>query len=510
MWGAPFFRRSDEADVLNTLRRWYLETSEEQERRGDVSLHPFDGNVVPIVCVKGYAGELVVPLSQMNPYQSSFFLFYSYSDFDICVWGGLSWKKMYELGGRISPISKDLIRNRAFPLVYENLFETQSTLHSKDQSQWWWIPLDLPRTPGFVNQVNATMDDINNRLRWILDSNNRSRRSKRSGSISSSFPQENSVSPLALGIFECTIENAEKRMAFHEIRMRREQTVFEKELMNLSEQEYLELFRFNGLEQYMQEAMVKTPTQKDLYSFWCRYSNLSPPTPPPPTVVFRVPLEEYPFSMNQMPVYSYGLVHLTYKELSTWLWNLFVLQSQKLAVRKCDFYREEDRWLIPLHTILSKSDFNSSSSYSSSFDSSNTNVLENIDIEDILSVAPPCVSNCISAPRFPPHVQRKRLLPILQTAGVSRELVFEWFEKKNSAYPKPESKNMGAKARFDYEALWKAKRGPTHCNNIVREQGHDTLRCPYGGDKSACAPDEYVKFSGPHDLIKRRMERRKK
>lgn len=504
MWVAPFFRRSDETDVLNTLRRWYLETSDEQERRGDVSLHPFDGNVVPIVCVKGYVGELVVPLSQMNPYQSSFFLFYSYSDYDICVWGGLSWKKMYELGGRISILSTELIQNRAFPLVYEEqVFKTSLPLPPKNRV--WWIPLDLPRTPGFVNQVNATMDDINNRLHWILDLNNRSRRS------SSVFLQENSVSPLALGIFECTIENAEKRMAFHEIRMRREQMVFEKELMNMSEQEYLELFRFNGLEQYMQEAMVKTPTQKDLYSFWCRYSK-SPTPPPPPTVVFRVPLEEYPFSMNQMPVYSYGLVHLTYKELSTWLWNLFVLQSQKLAVKKCDFYREEDRWLIPLHTIFEKNSdstyFNSYSSSSSS-DLRNPNVLENIDIEDILSVAPPCVANCMSAPRFPPHVQRKRLLPILQTAGVPRERVFEWFEKKNSTYPKPESKNMSAKARFDYEALWKAKRGPTHCNNIVGERGHDTLRCPYDGDKSACAPDEPSKFSGPHDLIKRRIERKK-
>jgi hypothetical protein len=74
MWVTPFFRRSDEIDVIDTLRRWYIQTSDEQERCGDVCLHPFDGNVVPIVCVKGYVGELVVPLSQMNPYQSSFLL----------------------------------------------------------------------------------------------------------------------------------------------------------------------------------------------------------------------------------------------------------------------------------------------------------------------------------------------------------------------------------------------------------------------------------------------------
>ena len=520
MWSTPFLIENEETP-LDTLRRWYYMVTPEQERVGDVALHPFDENVVAIPVVKGYVGPLGVPMAEMNPYASSFFLFYSYTKTEIYVLGGLGWNKMFEMGGNIvfSPpggggenTHTPLLRNRCFPLLYEPPSLTRERSPSKDIN--WWLPLDIPRTPGYVNQVNATMDDIMFRLQWMLG-----RRQYTPG-------REDSVSPLALGIFECTIKDAEKRIAFHNLRMAKEKTCFEEHLATcVGEQDFLDLFEHNGLKEYMDEAMIKKPTNQDLFAFWRRTH--SSKGNEPPSIIVRVPLEECPPSLVTLPIYSYGLVHLTYKELPLWLWNLFVTQAQKLAVRKCDYYAEEDRWLEPLHDMFDNVTIQEMETatrlaerhrhkndqvYASAFSTSERKEVDwvtlDVDIEDIAEVAPPCVAQCISAQRFPSHEQRKRLLPILQTSGLTQERVFAWFERKNNAFPKNGVAYKDAKARFDYVGLWKAKLGPTFCGNIAKSMhgGSEFLQCPYGGNKGMCAPEERTNFAGPHDLIQRRAK----
>lgn len=511
MWRVSFILLPNETP-LQALRRWYFTSTPQHEMKGDVALHPFDENVVPIPIVDGYMGPVAVPLSHMNPYESSFFLFYMYSKYDITVLGGLTWPKMHELGGEvlISPEGggNQLIRNRAFPLVGEVFLPPAP----RGEGTNWWIPVDLPRAPGIVNQINGTMDDIIFRLLWML------------GRKQYAPNREDSVSPLALGIFECTIKDADKRTAFHALRMAKEKLCFEEHLGGLGEEDWVQLLKYNGLEEYMNEAMVDKPTNEDLFGFWSRSTH--PPQggglSTPPSIIFKVPLEECPPSLRTMPVYTYALIHLTYKELHPWLWHLFLTQSQKLAVKKWDYYSEEDRWLSPLHEIFDKVTIgeinalaaNAAKYYKPHGGSGNTTYINHrgeerepavldVDIEDILAVAPPCVAHCISATRFPLYQQRIRLLPIFQTAGIPKERVMRWFERKNGAFPK--SGHSTLKSRFDAEALWNARRGPTFCGNIVRDASPNTLHCPYAGDKRACAPDQPRDFAGPHDLIQRRI-----
>ena len=488
MWRVSFNLLPSETP-LQALCRWYFTSTPELERIGDVALHPFEENVVPIPVVQNYTGYAEISLSHLNPYCCSFFIFYTYSKNDITVLGGLTWAKMFELGGSVllTPDGEKLVQNRAFPLVYEAPFKTPAL--SPSGSPQWWIPVDLPRTPGYVNQIEGTMDDIILRLLWML------------GRRQYVPNREDSVSPLALGIFECTIKDAEKRAAFHLLRMTKEKMCFDEHLQGLGEEDWIRLFEYNGLSEYMKEAMIDKPTNEDLYAFWRRSETKVSQSPP--TRIFKVPLEECPPSLRNMPIYSYGLVHLTYKELHPWLWHVFVTQSQKLAVKKWDYYAEEDRWLQPLHDIFDKVSFQEIKTISKYKWENDKLVALDADIEDILSVAPPCVANCMSAQRFPSYDQRLRLLPILQTAGVSKERVVGWFERKNAAFPK--SGHTTTKSRFDYDSLWNAKRGPTYCGNIVRDGSPNNLQCPYGGDKRACAPDEREGFRGPHELISMRI-----
>lgn len=498
---------------LDCIHRWYLSSTEEEERRGDVAIHPFEDNVVVVQVAKNLRTIVEIQLQRYNPYTSSFFIFYSQQDSCINVLGGITWNKLYELGGKVN-ISQDLVQNRGFPLLYESFLSEPPT--TTDCPKWWWIPVNLPRSQEAMQKLNSsvdgTMDDVVSRFQWIVGQ--REHLPQREGG-------EGSVSPLALGIFECTIEDTTRRIAFHTLRMAKEKTMFDK-MRGMSEKEWLRLFSFNGLNEYMNDAMLKDPTPLDMYWFWIRYRGHSHP-PAPPTAVFRVPVEECPQHTSDMPLYPFGLIHLTYMELSEWLWSIFVAQSQKLAFKRIDFYEQESRWLYLLHELFDDIE-TSELEFKRQAQSMNSNVytpyvytppppgsFDLVDIEDVIQIAPPCVKGCMEEQRFPENQRRVPLVAILQTTGVvSQASVFRWFEAKNAAFPHTTVGYKDAKARFNYEYLWNQNRGPTHCKNIIRGGG---LVCPFAhmaNYQEACSPGETTQWSGPHNLIRRRVRKIKK
>lgn len=491
-WGKPFSLKLGESPH-ECLTRWYYQTSPEQERVGDVALHPFEENVIPFELVVGFQGDMEISLSRYNPYRSSFFLFYSYSDYtnDIYVWGGLTWVHLYKLGGSFMFDVSILSKNRAFPLVYEPPMFKQP----KTKNDPWFIPVDLPRSASTnLDSVNGTLDDIIGRFEWVVG-----RRTEP--------PREDTVSALALGIFECTLD--ERRAEFHAERMRKEKERLFAKFEPLDEIDLLRLLADNGLKDYMNEAMVEDPTHLDLYWFWVRNHALNLA---PCTAVFRIPLEECPTIFTGMPLYSRGLIHLTYTELPQWLWHLFVTQSQKLAEKRLDFSAEE-RWIKMLHDIWEKAPAPSQVVHPRMQDNRKSDIPAlNADIEDLLRVAPPCVGNCMKAARFPENKKGLALVPILQEAGISQSIVFNWFETKNASFPHETVVYKDAKSRFPYEWIWNARRGPTYCKNIIKNTSTTHMLCPYANQpnyQQLCSPDERFPFSGPHTLIKRRLKYKK-
>lgn len=522
MWGSPLRLLPSDAGPEDVIRRWYVETGD--ELTGDIAIHPLDGNVVlvqvPLECI-GVTDQVTLQPHTYNPYTSSFFIFYTFSVFshDVRVMGGLAWSAFYRLGGRVH-LGRDLVKNRAFPLVWEKEFVAPA--RSAGATNDWFLPLSLPRSS--FPFPSASIYEICHRMEWILGAR-------------LDPPAEDSTSPVALSLFECTIEDPQKRCAFSQRRLAMEKERFDHLFANMTERDVLQLFINNGLEEYMNEAMAEEPTVEDLYWFWVRYSH-----PPalraggckPPTIIFRFAAEECPIPL---PIYRGGVVHITYKEVAAWAWHNFVTQTQLLAFRNPTFPEEEWRWLSLLHNLLEGRDIwpmvpkqervSKANPYRTNMGSApmmapaaaaadGDFLFENVDMEDLAMHAPPCVSACMTAFQFPKHEQRLRLLPIFQEARIPAHTVFAWFEAKNAAYPHPNTAYPDAKARFNYETLWNAKRGKTYCANIIRDtlsKGNtgSILTCPYAqlaDPKAACAPHERIGFNAPHNLIKRYLGRK--
>lgn len=535
MWGSPLRVRPSDAGAEDVIRRWYNGTG--NELLGDIVIHPFDGNVV--VCAWNENSGVAIPMERYNPYASSFFLFYTYNVFthELTVWGGLTWNALYRMGGRVER-KTDLVQNRAFPLVWER--ELIPSCPQQHPCTRWFLPIQVPRSADCAFP-SATLYQICHRMEWVLGTR-------------VDPPQEDATSAAALGLYECTITNLQRRVDFSKRRLFMEKARFDELFANMTERDVLQLFANNGLEEYMNEAMMEDPTPVDMYWFWRRYS-APPPAPPkggpgnlpldfppppaggspkPPTVVFRVAIEECPI---QLPLQGRGLVHLTYKEVAAWVWHLFVTQTQQLAFRGLTLPPEESRWIDLLDNLMEGRDLwpyvpkiervSDSHPYrrmttgpmlllQQQHQEGADFTFTNVDMEDLANNAPPCVSNCMRAAQFPKNDQRLRLVPIFQESHISQADTFNWFEAKHAAYPHPAYAN--AQARMDYVGIWNKKRGKTYCANIVRDTraGNNAathLVCPHAhlaDYRAACAPGQRVDFSGPHNLIKRYLGRKKK
>jgi hypothetical protein len=306
--------------------------------------------------------------------------------------------------------------------------------------------------------------------------------------------------------------------------MHKEKQHFDALLEGLTELEFIQLFIHNGLENYLNEAMLRNAKPLDLYWFWIRMTHGGrfphPKDVKPPTFIFRVGMEECPVA--NVPLKKYGLVRITYMELGSYIWHLFITQFQKMAFRKPLFKEEEERWLQPLWDILDQVKLENiplvvakpERKATEVFVKKETVILDVADMEDIARIAPPCISSCLNAKRFVYNNEAVRLIPILQEAGVPFDTLSRWMERKNAAYPHEKTAYKDADARRQYTLLWNAKRGRQYCANIVGDTlagKSNVLTCPFAREpdhKKACAPEEVNEFKGPDVLIRRRIKRK--
>lgn len=505
MWGSPI-KLIGGAELKYTLQHWYFECG--NELTGDVAMHPMEGNVVWINVPADhmhFSNLFVLKPPTYNPYTSSFFLFYTHVECmrEVTVWGGVTWQTLHQKNG-ILDLKHDLVQNRAFPLVYEPLPVATQTAAPHPICQWF-LPLHLPRGSE-CDFPSATVEEIYQRMEWVLQ-----RRLD---------PPLSSTSALALSIFECAIEDDVKRGEFCKQRIQMERTQFDAVFdATITEADVLNMFICNGLEKYLNEAMIEKPTTEDLYWFWNRWNQVSI-SYAPPTLVFRVAAEECPVPL---PLHRRGVVHLTYKEVGAWAWHCFVAQTQKLAFRKVAIHERDEHWVDVCQTLLDGKDAWPYVPKRSVFQRPTTLItgdaqkihMENTDIEDLANAAPPCIANVLNDPSFPTHGARDELLKVFQSCGVSQTVAGQWFEQRNMQYPKMPKPYPTGKARFDYDNLWAKQFRVKKCETIVRDTQLDitgALHCPFAHSENyqqLCAPHEQMPFSGPHNLIRRGLGRRK-
>lgn len=496
--------------IFEALCEWYYKT--EDESTGDVAVHTFENNVVVCEIPMG-AEKIEIPLRSHNPYTSSFFLFYTWRPLsrEVSVWGGITWRALYRLHGCVN-LNKDTQQNRAFLPVFDLDDASQK---KDDENRMFYLPLYIPRGDEFVFP-DASIEDIKGRFEWVIGSNTKY--------VPCTFAVTYAPSALALGLFECTITSADKRVLFHTMRVEKEQQELKKALQNFDEMDFMRLFVYNGLKTYMAEAMVQEVETDDLYWFWIRMTRGGQSEHPkdcsPPKYIFRVPMEECP--IVNLPLHEYGLVHLTYKELEAWILQLFVTQFQQMAFQKPIPREEEERWIKPLRDILEKTDLNQRKTIpvpiapsfllQNQFPSTSTVT----DIEDIIKVAPPCVANCMSAQRFVYNNEALRLIPILQETGVSKDIVSAWLEQQNAKFPHPTVRYKDANARRGWITMWDKPKGyKQRCDYIIKDtlsKNPNALTCPFANaedPQAQCASDQKFPWKAPSTVISRRLRAKK-
>lgn len=248
-----------------------------------------------------------------------------------------------------------------------------------------------------------------------------------------------------------------------------------------------------------------------------------------PSYYLQVPATQLPEAiLNSVPLGNMCII--SHLDVCDWLWFRFEQQRQLLFAGmsrlpgKPEIIPAFRHLLAPIlkHSTLvpDKRPQHQQQQQRTTLEEVDPNAGYSVDIEDLWRSFPPCMEQLKNNAQFPRHLERLRSVQILQTAGVSYQVVENWLVSMDNKYPK--GSQGSTKSRFDYERAWKSNLGPFYCANIMRDtilNKPNTLRCPhvpvgFRGDAdrnlktvwmSQCAGGGNVNFSGPHHLIKRRL-----
>jgi hypothetical protein len=481
--------------VEDTLRAWYYDPQVDA-REAPMS----DWSLVCCVCVPSGQHLYRFNVDAEDPYARPYYLFYSFRPLMriLQIWGGIAWHAMAARAGCID-IQRDLVATRAFLPYWEA--PSEPPIAASKQGGPYWLPMQLPR--GRDCQLPTVVwPDVVAAYRSLVE-----------GRPSSSMALL--MAPLVEAYLVAT---PKEQFRLHTLRLSCARAWLAQVFRDADESSVLSLLATNGLDAYMDDAMLVQASPRDRQRFLRAH-----PASCPPVYVFRVPMEEMcgHTSKHLFDLHPGGLYHISYQDVEDWLWSVYCVQTMQLVSEPPayadDHVAELASWTLAYfeeHAENAAKAPHLGSSFSSRFETS-----FHVATESLEQFLPPCLLAIARAPRFPKHFERFRLLKALQTAGVGADDVFAWFEAKHAAYPRAGT----AKARFNYETAWHATQyGPPMCSTIIGDtlaKRVDMPLCPYVGAahladvedavlgcKSSCSAGGRP-FSGPHNLIRRALYR---
>ena len=324
----------------------------------------------------------------------------------------------------------------------------------------------------------------------------------------------------------------------------------------------------------------------------------------PPTWVIEVPFESLPASMaSTLPVGAGGVARIAYRDVLPWVWAQYRREARTVTDRylgdirqaahnratctcvQCTYVAPDPKALLPpdtdprFWTLAKRIAAHYTCNGYSKDGAARRGLLGAVHqrsafvqqlqqqpvphgpgmalgifgggggVEDILPLVPPCVRESLMAGAFPKYNQARDIVATLKHAGVAREIVFDWFEQRNAAFPHGTQRHANADARFSYLYWWdriykpacrymvqnvhELKPAATHCPYVDRDaarakrvRGMQTGGGGGGGGGAQVVDIEEVgrvqarcctellgavgqPFMGPHNLLRRALYRRR-
>jgi len=225
-------------------------------------------------------------------------------------------------------------------------------------------------------------------------------------------------------------------------------------------------------------------SELDPQDYQCFYRRFGEdPSIEPPTLFFKVPLEEVPYQLaKDLPLHKGMQLHLSYLDVAFWVWNVYEIQFQRYGTRmKRDSplrpwvinmakqiltYKPKEQKVKRNHVHIKGGPVDPKAGFTMA-------------TQELIDCMPPCMKTVVTT-HFPRNTERMTLIPALREAGVSLETAQNLFDNLNNRYPSTGGA-VDLKVRFNVTALWNRTQGATFCKRIIQrteQKAVDQLHCP--------------------------------
>ena len=206
------------------------------------------------------------------------------------------------------------------------------------------------------------------------------------------------------------------------------------------------------------------PTEEDKILF---YNNN--PCVPPPEKWYAIPLVDMPFAeFYNYKVYENATIHIAYDDIKYFFWNEMIKVGNMICTHlwKGDKDNELNEHIERVADIITDK-----SKRKRDMDG----VCDNeIDMEDLYTMLPPCMTALLNKGSFPVDNERTVLMGVLKYNRVPLDVIDRLMDKMNDS-------GQDTLKRWNHHAYYNTKYNPTSCVKV-----HERKLCTFKGDKSKC------------------------
>lgn len=485
------------------LEKWfYKEPTYGQLLSGDAAMFANFQENVRCIYMDPVSGIAQVDCRTISPSKDLYFLFYSEERGRLVIWGGLAYKDLMTLR------PPGVVRKNE-DLLWQHDKKTRCrSLASKvpdddgDTIVVGWSKRDLFILPIVTcvdanQQVTGELFDMAlNRLEWYYDPN---------APLFPNGPLEHAIF-LICATLARVIPKRETALAYQVHRMDRERWLFDQRIAPFlgSEKAILSLLKHNASfwsRHFV--CRVVAPDAEDEQAFVRVFPGCAGKIP---EIWIEIPVWEAPSPamIAEFPMHPGGLFHMPFHPLwvSTWIWEAHVLpEAQRnftdghpICADKVEgpfgaFFQEAVLYVDELRNRLLL--LQTTASHQKLHHHSD--VIPIADMEDLFSVAPPCVQHvAMKQRRFPLNMERFHLTRILMGAGVPMNTMMRLYDRLNTQYSRGQPQSL--EKRYNVEASAKSleDKDPVWCtaliNSAIYRRGSEGMFCPMATQAGAPPP----------------------
>jgi len=373
-----------------------------------------------------------------------------------------------------------------------NIPEENSSLPSTETTEpLFYFPVcNVHRIRELVPNKNDLKLALQNRVNWLLECLEKNTHTLE---LQNTTPEEDVVSLIMMSLIHQGMEFVstthqyaavcvpKMRSTFYKISIKAEKYRFMSKFSRFrTESAVIDLIDHNQLLKGINFVRAEQLDPIDYQCFFNRFGN--DPSIQPPTLFFKVPLEEVPHALaKDLPLHTGMQLHLSYLDVALWVWNVYEISFQRYGTR---MQRDAplEQWVVDLSKrILLFKPKNTIPKQINIIRTVDPKAGFSVDIQKLIDCMPPCMKAVVNN-HFPRNPERMTIIPSLREAGINLETAENLFENLNNRYPAAGGGAVELRVRFNVKALWNRPQGTTYCKRIIERttaNAQDQMHCPF-------------------------------